>query len=195
MGVGMNIKTALMLSLIAGSLIGGFLVARHNWKRYMALYLFSSVLGILICYAFVQLGYYLFPFRLISVFPFPLIEMLTVLPCIVIAGVRFSPNRWGYKIPFYWVIVHLLMLLEVLALYHPLFLIEYSGKWDVWDSYTWWWIYLLFFEYVGGLIVPGSARRPIDSDAFRFGRLVWIVVHIILISTVFLAGVYVGLHL
>jgi hypothetical protein len=71
-------------------------------------------------------------------------------------------------------------------------LIKYNPIWDVWDSYTWWWIFLLVFEWVGGLIVSAQFRKPIDQELLRYGKLGWFILHFILISTIFLAGVYAG---
>jgi hypothetical protein len=88
--------------------------------------------------------------------------------------------------------VHIAMLLEVLVLYHPVKVIDYKGNWDVWDSYTWWWIYLLLFEWIGGKIVPPDSRTPIQSKSFRYGRWAWIIFHFIVIVTIFFAGFYAG---
>lgn len=184
-------KTIIDVSVCIVTLIGSILIANNNWKRYIVLYLSSSIIGILLCYGFVFIGFYFFPFRIFPV-PIPLLEMITVLPFIVIASVHYSPSKWGYKIPFYWAIVHIIMFFEVLSLYRPLKFIDYRTEWDVWDSYTWWWIYLLIFEYVGGAIIPQSCRNPIDSEQFCYGKVLWVVIHFILISTIFLAGVYVG---
>jgi hypothetical protein len=37
-----------------------------------------------------------------------------------------------------------------------------------------------------------NVRRPISAESFRYGKWAWIVLHIIVIATIFLAGVYVG---
>ena len=72
---------------------------------------------------------------------------------------------------------------------------DYKENWDAWDSYTWWWIYLLLFEWIGGKIVPPPSRKPIQSKPFRYGRWGWVVFHFIVITTIFLAGVYTGWNL
>ena len=73
---------------------------------------------------------------------------------------------------------------------HSTQLIKYNSPWDTWDSYTWWWIYLLVFEWVGGLIISQELRKPIDQELLKYGKLGWFILHFILISTIFLAGVY-----
>ena len=88
-------------------------------------------------------------------------------------------------------IVHLGVVAELLLLNNTK-LLMYTKYWDTWDSYTWWWLYLLFFEWIGGKVVPAQARKPLNSDLFHYGRPAWIAVHFILITTIFLAGVYVG---
>ncbi|MFB9760793.1 hypothetical protein ACFFMS_21170 [Ectobacillus funiculus] len=45
---------------------------------------------------------------------------------------------------------------------------------------------------MGGKVVPEHLRKPINGESFRYGKWAWIVFHIIVISTIFLAGVYVG---
>lgn len=74
-------------------------------------------------------------------------------------------------------------------------LVRYNPEWDVWDSYTWWWIYLLVFEWVGGMIVTEDVRKPLDHELLKFGRIGWFILHFILISTIFLAGVFMGFSL
>jgi uncharacterized membrane protein len=71
-------------------------------------------------------------------------------------------------------------------------IIKYDAYWDTWDSYTWWWIFLLVFESIGGLIVSKEYRKPFSEETFKYGKLGWYIVHFILITTVFLAGFYLG---
>ncbi|WP_019415309.1 hypothetical protein [Paenisporosarcina sp. TG20] len=99
-----------------------------------------------------------------------------------------------WKIPFYWVLVHIGMLGETLELQYTN-LIEYNLYWDFWDSYTLWWIYLLVFEFIGGLINPDRLRKPLDEYHLKYGKLGWFIVHFVLIITMFLGGVYLGMKL
>ncbi|MHB8156066.1 MAG: CBO0543 family protein, partial [Desulfocucumaceae bacterium] len=69
----------------------------------------------------------------------------------------------------------------------------YNFEWDFWDSYTWWWLFLLVFEYAGGLIVPEKDRKPIGPNTIGYGKAGWLALHFILIITIFLGGVYVGM--
>lgn len=187
-----NIETFILLVFIVLSLLGSLLIIRLDWKRYGLLYILSAAVGNILCYLFVKLGFYTFPFRLfpaVSVMPFEAI--VTVFPFYVLLGVRYSPKSWAYKIPFYWVIIHLGMLGEtVFQLYTDL--INYNFEWDFWDSYTWWWIYLLFFEWLGGRIIPSHLRKPISAESFRYGNWFWLVLHFVLILTIFLGGLYLG---
>lgn len=180
-----------IVAVISG-VIGSFFILKHDFKRYGLLYLISSLIGSFLCFLFVYLGFYSFPVKLLPISPIPLLEMFTVVPFYVILGVRYSPIKWVWKIPFYWGMVHIAMLLEILVLFEPAKVIDYEVGWDVWDSYTWWWGYLLFFEWIGGKIVPGHSRKPIDSELFRYGRWGWIIFHFIVITTIFLAGFYAG---
>ncbi|SHK17872.1 CBO0543 family protein [Desulforamulus aeronauticus] len=188
-----NIELYLTITAITLSLIGSYFILRKDWKSYGIVYLLSGIVGNILCYIFVKLTFYSFPFRLfpqISIMPFETI--LTMFPFFVILGIYYSPRSWAYKIPFYWVIVHLGMVSETLA--HNLTnLISYNYEWDFWDSYTWWWIFLLLFDYVGGLIVPCHLRKPISQEAFKYGNGGFFILHFVLIVTVFLGGYYVGL--
>jgi hypothetical protein len=69
---------------------------------------------------------------------------------------------------------------------------DFKPEWDLWDSYTLWWLYFLLFELLGEKIVPPPQRKPIHSESFRYGRWGWIIFHLIVIVAIFLAGVYVG---
>lgn len=72
-------------------------------------------------------------------------------------------------------------------------IIKYRKFWDTWDSYTWWWLFLLVFEYIGGLIVSKENRKPLNEEWLKYGEIGWFLLHFILITTIFLAGVYVGM--
>ena len=72
-------------------------------------------------------------------------------------GVRYSPEKWGWKIPFYWGIVHLGVLGEVILKGTSIF--RFEPEWDLWDSYTLWWIYYLLFELIGGKVIPKPPKK------------------------------------
>lgn len=195
MNIGWNIETYLSLCAIVFSTVVSLLIMRKNWKRYFALFIISAIIGNIICYIFVRLGLYYYPYNIfpnISIMPFMLI--LTMFPAAILFGVRYSPKSWLYKIPFYWVLVHLGVLIEAWA-ENQTQLIKYTSSWDLWASYTWWWIFLLVFEWVGGIIVPTESRKPIDQELLRYGKIGWFILHFILISTIFIAGVYTGITL
>jgi hypothetical protein len=189
---GIKVEKIVEIAIVLISLVGIYFILKKNFKRYGLLLVVSSAVGTILCLLFVLMGFYSFPVKLVPLAPIPVIEMFTVVPLYVLLGVRYSPIKWGWKIPFYWGMVHIAMLLEILVLYHPVKIIHYNAKWDAWDSYTWWWIYLLIFEWIGGKIVPSHSRNPIQSKSFRYGRWAWIVFHFIVIVTIFLAGFYTG---
>ncbi|AEG60770.1 CBO0543 family protein [Desulforamulus ruminis] len=186
------IETYITIFAVVSSLIGSYFIIRLNWKRYGLLFLISGILANILCYIFVTMGFYSFPYRLFpSLSPMPFDVVLTVFPFAVLISVRYSPKSWYYKIFFYWCIVHMGMLAETLVLTQTK-LINYDFKWDFWDSYTWWWIFFLLFEWIGGRIIPEHLRKPISADAFKLGNWAWILFHFIVILTIFLGGVYLG---
>lgn len=187
-----NIDTYMTVTAIVLTSIGSIWIIKKNWKQYGLLFIITGVVGNLICYGFIKLGLYDFPYRLFPhLSPMPVFAILTLFPFYVLLGVRYSPSLWAWKIPFYWALVHTGMLGEVLAQNFTQ-LIKYRNFWDTWDSYTWWWLFLLVFEYIGGLIVSKEYRKPINEELLRYGRGGWFILHFILIGTIFLAGVYVG---
>ncbi len=195
MNLGWNIETCLTLSAVAFSTAVLFLVMRTNWKKYGLLFLLSAIIGNILCYIFVKLGLYYYPYRLFpKLFIMPVTLILTMFPACIVFCVRYSPKAWVHKIPFYWVIVHLGVLIEGWAESQTQ-LIKYNTSWDLWASYTWWWIFLLVFEWVGGIIVPSEDRKPIDQELFKYGKIGWFITHFILICTIFIAGVYTGYSL
>ena len=195
MNVGWNIETYLSLSAIAFSTIVSLLIMRNNWKKYGMLFLLCAIIGNILCYIFVILGYYYYPYRLFpKLFIMPLILVSTMFPACILFSVRYSPKPWPFKIPFYWVLVHLGVLIEGWAEKQTQ-LIKYNDPWNLWTSYTWWWIFLLVFEWAGGIIVPAESRRPIDHELLKYGKIGWFILHFILISTIFIAGLYTGISL
>lgn len=192
LNIGWNIETYISIVTLVLSAIGSILIIKINWRKYGILFLLSGAIGVVLCYIFIYLGLYTFPFRLFpSISKIPFTAILTLFPLYVLIGVRYSPKSWHWKIPFYWVMVHIGVFAEAFA-ENRTQLIKYNSPWDIWDSYTWWWIFLLVFEWVGGLIVPQNLRKPIDQELLKCGKLGWFILHFILISTIFIAGVYTG---
>ncbi|SES64910.1 hypothetical protein SAMN05216389_101245 [Oceanobacillus limi] len=187
-----NGELYISLAVIFFSIIGSFFILRLDWKKYGLLYVLSAFVGNVLCYIFVTIGFYTFPNRFFpNITSMPILTVSTAFPFLVLFGVHYSPELWKWKIPFYWTLVHIGVFAETFVLSRT-DLIQYTFKWDLFDSYSWWWIYLLLFEWVGNLIIPNNIRRPIPVETFYFGRLGWGFVHFVLIVTIFLAGYYLG---
>jgi len=192
MNIDWNIETYLTLFSLAVSAVILFLIIRTDWKRYGALFLLSAIVGNLLCFLFVKLGLYSFPYRLFpGFFKMPFTVVLTMFPAAVLIGVRYSPRAWPHKIPFYLILVHLGVIGEAWA-ENQTQLIEYGPSWQLWTSYNWWWIFLLGFEWVGGMIVPAESRKPLDPDKYRYGTVGWFIQHFLFVGTIFVAGLYAG---
>lgn len=177
------------------SLLGCWLIIRNAWKAWGLLFLSSSVLALLLCYVFVRLQLYSFPyipFRDYLLFPAPVVGF--VFPLLVLLGVKYSPTKWSHKIPFYWIIITLGMAGETLA-HNYTRLIKYELFWDFWDSLTAWWLFFLFFEWLGGKFIPAQLRRPWPDEAFGFGRWAWLLTHFFMIFGFIIAGIYLGFQL
>ncbi|HZG84244.1 CBO0543 family protein [Paenibacillus sp.] len=192
----MEFNWALEYIILYGSIAVGagfcIWIIRKQWRQYGLLFLLSAAAANALCYIFVNLGFYAYPVReLPQLSPMPFLAVTAAFPAMAMFGVRYSPRRWPWKIPFYWGIVHLGVLAEVFAL-QATKLIRYQFKWDTWDSYTWWWLYLLLFEWVGGRIVAPEHRKPIAAKAFQYGRWAWAAFHAVVIVTIFLAGYFLG---
>jgi hypothetical protein len=188
----MNSKEIIFLIIIVLGAAGCLYFIRLDWKRFGAIYLISVISGNLLCYMFTFLDFYTFPNNILHkgfLIPYGLVS--TVFPLIAMFGIRYSPVRWVWKIPFYWGIVHIGVLAEVILKQTEIF--AFKPEWDLWDSYTLWWLNYLLFELLGGKMIPSHLRKPINSEAFKYGNWAWIVFHIIVITTIFLAGVYVGI--
>lgn len=183
----------IIVSSVILSLAAAYPILRVDWKRYGLLFILTGAIGNLLCYIFIKLGFYSFPRVLFPhIIQMPFTSIMTVFPFIVLAGVRYSPAAWAWKIPFYWAVVHLVVTAETLARQNAR-LIEYHPMWNFWASYTWWWIFLLLFEWVGGIIIPAHLRRPLGTNLFSYGKSVWAVFHFIVIITIFLGGYYLGI--
>ncbi|MDL4843046.1 CBO0543 family protein [Aquibacillus rhizosphaerae] len=180
----------LTITIIGSILLYYFL--KIDWKRYGLLFILATIIGNGLCYLFVSLGFYSYPYLLfpaLTVMPFTTVTLS--FPILVLMTIRYSPSIWAWKIPFYWTIIHIGMFWETYAL-NKTQIIEYNFKWDLWDSYTWWWIFFLLFEWIGSLIIPDNLRKPLDIRHLRYGKMGWAIIHIVLIITIFLAGYYLG---
>jgi hypothetical protein len=161
----MNIQLDIEIFISLGgsilSFIASILIAKANWKQYMKLYIATAVIGEIVDVVFVKLKFYHYPYKLfhhMSVSPYTLI--MTIFPFYILFGVKYSPTSWKYKFAFYMTLIHLGMVGEILAQNFTK-VIEYGRHWNTWDSYIWWWIFILGFELVGGLIVSREYRTPI----------------------------------
>lgn len=193
MNIGWNIESIISVTTTLFCTMGLIYIIRLNWKQYGLLFLLSAAVGEVLCILFMNLGFYSFPYRMFPhITTMPITVIVTIFPLYVLIGVRYSPSKWKYKIPFYWSIIHTGVLAEVLAGNFTK-LIKYERYWDVWDTYTWWWIYLLTFQFVGGMIVSDKFKKPINEEALKIGRVGWFIVWFILLLTVFLAGLYTGI--
>ncbi|WP_317450884.1 CBO0543 family protein [Alkalibacillus aidingensis] len=190
--IGFNIESYLLVSVCLVGLIGLISYLRMDWKRFGLLALASAMVGNVLCFIFVTLDFYTYPYRLFpQLSEMPIIAMTLAVPFLVLLSVRYSPQKWAWKLPFYWVLVHGVMLFESLVLIYT-DIIQYEFKWDLWDSYTWWWVYFLFFEWFGGKVIPDHLRKPLKAEHLRFGKIGWVIVHFVLIVTIFLGGYYLG---
>ncbi len=182
------------IACLAVALTGSFFILRLDWKRYGLLYLAAGVIGNALCYLFVKVGFYSYPYIFLPLLQIPLIAILTAFSFYVILGVRYSPTSWAHKIMFYGVLINSGVFFET-VLKNTTRLIRYNYEWDLWDSYTTWWGFFILMEWLGGKIVPPRLRAPLSVNAFRFDNWFWFVIHIVGIFTIFLAGLYLGLQL
>ncbi|MCA1029541.1 hypothetical protein LCL95_00685 [Bacillus timonensis] len=190
--IGLDKETFIYCFIILTGMISLIYFLKLDWKRYGLLFILTTIVGNILCYIFVKLKFYSYPYLLfpkMTIMPFTAITFS--FPIMVLFAVRYSPREWTWKIPYYWAIIHTGILFEAYAL-HQTRIIEYNYKWDMWDSYTWWWIYFLLFEWIGGLIILDNLRKPLSIQHLRYGKLGWALIHFILIITIFLAGYYLG---
>ncbi len=172
-------------------IIGSYFILRLDWKRYGLLYLLTGVLGNLLCYFFVEVGFYSFPYVFLPILKTPIFAIQTAFSYFVLLGVRYSPANWAHKIAFYGVIINTGVFFET-VLKNTTKLISYNFEWDLWDSYTTWWGFFILMEWMGGKMIPDHLRKPLHADAFRFGNWFWFVIHIVAMFTIIIAGVYLG---
>ncbi|SFM26034.1 CBO0543 family protein [Pelosinus propionicus] len=171
--------------------IGSYFILRLDWKRYGLLYLLAGLIGNLLCYLFVEVRFYSFPYIFLPILKIPIFSILTAFSYFVLLGVRYSPIDWVHKISFYGVMINTGVFFET-VLKNTTRLISYDYEWDFWDSYTTWWAFFILMEWIGGKMIPAHLRKPLAIEAFRFGNWFWFVIHIVALFTIFLAGLYLG---
>lgn len=195
MSLHLNIETFILLGGALLSIIGSIFIMRTNWKQYGLLFIAVALVGELLDYLFVKLGFYSYDYKLFHDMPnSPYSLIMTLFPFYILFGVKYSPRAWNYKLLFYMTLVHIGMTGEVLAGNFTR-VINYHRFWDTWDSYIWWWLFALAFETIGSLIVSEQYRTPIKDETFKFGNLGWYFTHFIFITTIFLGGIFLGTKL
>jgi hypothetical protein len=131
MNIGWNLETYISIISFIITIVALFFIIRIDWKKYGFLFIISSIVGVIICFIFIGLNFYEFPYRLFpGISKIPFTAILTVFPFYVLLGVRYSPKLWSWKIPFYWVLVHIGMFAETWAESHTQ-LIKYLSPWDI----------------------------------------------------------------
>lgn len=135
--LGWNAETAIVIGSILAALAVGLSVMRASWRHYGLLFGLAGFGALFLCGFFVYFGLYLFPNAIRPEFPvFHVLAVISTFPSLVLVSVRYSPRDWKWKVPFYWVIVHLGVVIEILLLINTKILM-YTKYWDTWDSYTW----------------------------------------------------------
>lgn len=195
MNIEWNVNAFILFGGTFFSLIGSLAIMKSNWKQYGVLFILTALIGELLDLMFVKFGFYTYEYKIFPSLPnSPFTLIMTMFPLYILFGVKYSPTAWQYKIPFYMMLVHFGMLGEALSHIFTA-IIEYNRFWDTWDSYIWWWLFLLGFELVGNLIVMQESRTPIPEDFFKYGRTGWYLTHFVFVVTIFLAGIYLGTKL
>lgn len=100
-------KIGLLVTIILMGL-GCLYFIRLDWKKYGLLYIISAFSANILCYLFTLVGFYSFPNNVLHgnlLMPYGLVS--TAFPFTVMFGVRFSPEKWVWKISFYWGTIHL----------------------------------------------------------------------------------------
>lgn len=190
--IGLNIESFIYITATLLGIMVLIAVLRIDWKHYGILFVTASLAGNLLCYLFVTLDFYSFPYLLFPKFTnMPLVVVGITFPVLIVQSVRYSPVRWIWKLPYYMTIVHIGVFVETWILNNTQ-IIKYEYKWDLWDSYTSWWIFFLLFEWIGGIIIPNHLRKPLDATQLRYGKLGWALIHVVFIATIFLVGYYLG---
>lgn len=195
MEVGWNANTILSIGPDIAGAAAAFWLLRKDWKHNGILMALAAAVGIGLCWLFTALDLYVFPFRLFpSVAAFPFITVIFVFPAYVGLAVRYAPGSFKWKIPYYWTLVHIVVLMEFL-IERNTDILQYRPGWNIWLSYLTWWLFMVGFEWIGSRIVPGASRHPLDVLWLQYGRLGWFVVHFVMIATFFLIGLAVGMGL
>lgn len=195
MYLGYSFEMYISIAAFVATWTGCLLIVRKDWKRWGPLFLSSSAFAVTLCYIFVRLHFYSFPYIFLTdYFLFPVLLIGHGFPLLVLLGVKYSPAKWSHKILFYWVFVIAGMTGETLA-QNWTRLIKYEFFWHFWDSLTAWWLFFLLFEWIGGLFIPAHLRRPIPNEAFHLGGWAFLIAHFFMIAGFLLAGVYLGFQL
>ena len=152
-----------------GNGLGCFFIIKKHVFRYGIVLIISLIITSCLCLLFYWMDFYRF------VLPLPL-----VLPVVAISFsflalfmIRFRPKRRTF--PFFFNTLTLVFSIEVFLKDFAGF-IRFKNGWDYWDSYSLYWVFTRFFNYVGVYLVPFKYRNPIESDSKVYWRLFLLIV-------------------
>lgn len=190
-----SLEMYITITAIIVSWAGCFYIVRQDWRHWGPLFLAAAFLGTILCYIFVRLHFYSFPYiLLIDYVIFPVLVIGHGVPLLVLLGTKYSPVKWSHKILFYWSMIIPVMAGEAAA-HNCTRLIKYELFWDFWDSLTAWWLFLLLFEWISEMHLPKRLRRPIAAEAYSSGGWGWLIAHFLMTIGLILAGVYLGFQI
>ena len=110
-------NTEAVITIVVNGLgsIGVLFFFHIDWKKFGLLYLISGLGGLFLCTFFMLFKFYDFPSHMRIGLSMPHFTLLIFFSLVAMLGVRYSPRRWSWKLPFYMTIVHLGMIAETWA--------------------------------------------------------------------------------
>ncbi|MDL4840437.1 hypothetical protein [Aquibacillus rhizosphaerae] len=135
--------------------VGNLLIINKSPLKYGRIFITNIVIAVSLCSFFVMTGFYRF------VLPLP--HILPAVVCsfgfLVLFLIYFKPTK--HTFPYFFMIINITFVFEIL-LKHIGF-ITYKNGWDLWDSYTLYWIYVRIFVFLGEKMVADENRQPLNT--------------------------------
>lgn len=163
----------ILFIVILGGLIGCFFIVKKEPLRYGIIFILSGLISTSLCLFFYSNGFYRFVLPIYFIIP----AVILSFSFLVLFTIRYRPTKRTF--PFYFITITLVFSIEIFLrdVFHY---IEFRGEWDAWDSYSLYWVYLRFFNYIGDQIVADKYRNSISSSTKKY----WIVFGIIVLYSI-----------
>ncbi|WP_078544979.1 hypothetical protein [Litchfieldia alkalitelluris] len=164
-----------LVVIICGT--GCFFIIKTNVLRYGIIFLISILLSVSFCIFFYFNGFYRFVLPIYLI----LLPVICSFGFLILFLIKYRPTK--YTFPFYFSVLTFILGCEIF-LKDVVGFIVFRNGWDLWDSYSFYWVYVRIFDFIGERVISEKWRKPVPYDK----RMYWIIFLVMIVISFVILG-------